>query len=321
MLNLNATKLALYLGSALLLVASSVPAQSGFDTGASAYKRGDYETALAVFRPLADNGDARAQSILGMMYTYGEGVSVDYREAARWYRRGAEQNSSVSQYNLGMLYLEGQGVPQSTDEAVKWLTMAAIAGHFRARSELAKLDAGSYSNQASPPSESLETPPSMTTTASEPQSVVMTKPVAPAPTPTFTPTAATAMTVNAAPTTSPTPTNNHANLEKPPQSSPQGDVNAPRESTGSTRVYHVQLASARSEEYIRRDWSGYQKRYGDIFDGLDGSVVRAEVGDEKTVWYRLRVGPFASEASAKELCQKLTSRNIKIGCLPLLTSR
>ena len=118
MVDLKMRRLAICLGSGMLLIASSVLAQSGFDKGASAYKRGDYVTALDVFRPLAENGDAKAQSILGLMYSYGEGVPVDYREAARWYRRAAEQNSSVAQYNLGMLYLDGRGVPRDTDKAI-----------------------------------------------------------------------------------------------------------------------------------------------------------------------------------------------------------
>ena len=315
--HLNAGRLAVCLGGAMLLVVSSVLAQSGYDKGVVAYKRGDYETALAVFRPLAENGDARAQSVLGMMYSYGEGVPVDFGEAARWYRRGAEQNSSVSQYNLGMLYLEGKGVPRNTSEAIRWLTKSADAGHFRARGELAKLDAGTYSNQEWAPSESLETPPSMTATQSEPRSVVMRNAEAPPAAPKVAP--ATAMMVSTAPTPTPTPTptNNHTEADK----HAEDNVQAAQTSTGNSRVYHVQLASSRSEEYIRRDWSGYQKRYGDIFDGLDGSVVRAEVGDEKTVWYRLRVGPFASAASAKQLCEKLASRKVNFGCLPLRTSR
>ncbi|GMQ76570.1 MAG: hypothetical protein BMS9Abin01_1852 [Gammaproteobacteria bacterium] len=296
----------------MLLVASSVLAQSGFDKGASAYKRGDFETALAVFRPLAEKGDAKAQSILGLMYSYGEGVPVDYRESARWYRRAAEQNSNVAQYNLGMLYLEGKGVPQNTDEAITWLTKAADGGHFRARSELAKLDVGSYSNLASIPSASLEAPPTMSTAESEPRSVVMRKPVPPPPAePKTSPTAARATMASAAASPTPEKTNNNA----------QGNTRAPQASASNDRVYRVQLAASRSEEYIRRDWSSYQERYSDIFDGLDGSVERAEVGEEKTVWYRLRVGPFASAASAKELCAKLAARNIKIGCLPVRTTR
>ena len=99
------------------------------------------------------------------------------------------------------------------------------------------------------------------------------------------------------------------------------NASAAQQITSNNRVYRVQLASSRSEEYIRRDWSSYQQRYSDIFDGLDASVERAEIGEEKTVWYRLRVGPFASVASAKELCTKLAARNVKTGCLPLRTTR
>jgi len=307
----------------MLLVASSVLAQSGFDKGASAYKRGDFETALAVFRPLAENGDAKAQSILGLMYSYGEGVPVDYREAARWYRRAAEQSSSVAQYNLGMFYLEGKGVSQNTDEAIKWLAKSADGGHFRARSELAKLDGGSYSDLTSPPSDSLEAPPTMTAAQAEPRSVVLRKPQPAVPEPKTAPettaSAATAMTVSATPT--PAKRNDQTNDHTKANNHANNNARAAQPPTSNNRAYRVQLASSRSEEYIRRDWSNYQKRYSDIFDGLDARVERAEIGEEKTVWYRLRVGPFASAASAKELCAKLAARNIKTGCLPLRTTR
>lgn len=306
------------LGGAMLLVASSLPAEPLFDRGAAAYKRGDFETALAVFRPLAENGDAKAQSILALMYSYGEGVPVDYRESMRWYRRAAEQNSSVAQYNLGMLYLEGKGVAPDTDEAIKWLSMAADGGHFRARSELAKLDGGAYSSLVSPPSESLEAPPDTMAAQPEPRSVVMRQPEPPARGGgAKTPAAATLMRVNAPSTPAPAPKNNHTQASN----NVQQRTETPQPTVSGDRVYRVQLAASRSEEYIRRDWSNYQKRYADIFGGLDASVERAEVGEDNTVWYRLRVGPFASEASAKELCETLSARGIKTGCLPLRTTR
>ena len=305
----------------MLLMASSVLAQSGFDKGASAYKRGDFETALAVFRPLAESGDAKAQSILGLMYSYGEGVPEDYRESARWYRRAAEQGSSVAQYNLGMFYLEGQGVSQNTDAAMEWLTKSADGGHFRARSELAKLDPGTYWDLASPPNVSLEAPPTMTATAAEPRSVVLRKPQPAVPAPKTAPkttgSAATAMTTSATATSA--GKNDHSKANS--KSNNNARAARPTTSTSNNRVYRVQLASSRSEEYIRRDWSSYQQRYSDIFDGLDASVERAEIGEEKTVWYRLRVGPFASAAAAKELCATLAARNVKTGCLPLRTTR
>ena len=310
----------------MLLVASSVLAQSEYDRGSSAYKRGDFDTALAVFRPLAENGDAKAQSILGMMYNYGEGVPVDHRESARWYRRAAEQNYSVAQYNLGMAYLEGKGLKANTDEAIEWLTKAADNGHFRARSQLANLDVGYYSDPGSPPGDSLAAPPDVAATDAEPRSVVMRKqaPAAPAPqrAPQTTGSAAAVTTASVAATPTPAETNQPSTTTHvEANNNTQNNLSAPQTSTNSDRVYRVQLAASRSEENIRRDWSSYQQRYSDIFADLDGSVERAEVGEEKTVWYRLRVGPFASEASAKELCSKLAARNVKTGCLPLRASR
>ena len=306
----------------MLLIASSVPALSQYDKGSAAYKRGDFDAALAVFRPLAESGDAKAQSILGMMYNYGEGLPVDHRESARWYRRAAEQDYSVAQYNLGMAYLEGKGVKVNTDDAIEWLTKAADNGHFRARSQLVNLDAGYYPNLESPPRDSLEAPPTVAT-QDEPRSVVMRKQApAPKPAPRATAPAAAVTTASVAATPAPTKTSQPSTTStKVNNSNTRNNGSARPPSSISGRAYRVQLAASRSEANIRRDWSSYQKRYSDIFDGLDGSVERAEIGEEKTVWYRLRVGPFASEASAKELCSKLAARNIKTGCLPLRASR
>jgi len=333
MIDSNVRKLTILLAGVVLLTASSVFADSAlFEKGASAYKRGDYETALAVFRPLAENGDARAQSILALMYSYGEGVPVDYRESARWYRRAADQNSNVAQYNLGMLYLNGRGVDQDTDEAIDWLTKAADGGHFRARSELAKLDAGTYSSLESGSNASLDAPPDTMASQQPQQSVVMRKPAPPNPEPhSPPPTAAELMKIEVAKAPEPARTKN-AN-SNPARSDVQASAaanngiqmqekpRAPQPSQSSDRVYRVQLAASRSEENIRRNWSQYQQRYADIFEGLDGSVERAEIGEEKTVWYRLRVGPFSTEASAKALCETLDARGVDTGCLPLRATR
>ncbi len=59
---------------AILLSLLATPAWAGFAEGLAAYKRGDYATALREFRPLAEQGDATAQSVLGNIY--GEGLGV-----------------------------------------------------------------------------------------------------------------------------------------------------------------------------------------------------------------------------------------------------
>jgi len=50
-------------------------------------QKGDYETAMRVWRPLADQGDARAQFNLGVIYRDGQGVPQDYAAAVSCYRK------------------------------------------------------------------------------------------------------------------------------------------------------------------------------------------------------------------------------------------
>ncbi len=87
---------------ALVVVLVAAPAWADFGAGAEAYKRGDYATALKEWRPLAEQGAAGAQNILGLMYATGEGVPQDNNEAVRWYRLAAEQGDDRAQYILGM---------------------------------------------------------------------------------------------------------------------------------------------------------------------------------------------------------------------------
>jgi TPR repeat protein len=59
------------------------------------------------------------------MYYYGEGVSQDINEAAKWFRLAAEQGYAKAEYNLGLMYDKGEGVRQDTNEAFKWYRLAA----------------------------------------------------------------------------------------------------------------------------------------------------------------------------------------------------
>ncbi len=87
-------------------------ARADFQDGVAAYYRGDYATALREFRPLARQGNAAAQVILGIMYGKGQGVTQDYAEALKWYRMAAVQGYAAAQNNLGLMYRNGQGVTQ-----------------------------------------------------------------------------------------------------------------------------------------------------------------------------------------------------------------
>src|SRR5262249_35703935 len=65
---------------AVLVWVVATPCWAGFDEGKAAYDRGDYATALRESLPLAQQGDAPSQFLLGALYLRGEGVPKDYAE-------------------------------------------------------------------------------------------------------------------------------------------------------------------------------------------------------------------------------------------------
>ena len=100
------------------------------------YQRQKYAAALDLTRPLAESGDARARTLLGLMHLNGRGVPKDLPEAARWFALAAEQGDAQAQFHLGNMHSEGQGVPQDYGEAVKWYRRAADQGDAQAQYNL-----------------------------------------------------------------------------------------------------------------------------------------------------------------------------------------
>jgi TPR repeat protein len=118
----------------LLAVASPLSMAGGavagqFEDAQAAHSRRDYATALRLWRPLADQGNAEAQYAPGFMYDGGQGVPKNYARAAKWWRLAADQGHTFAQYNLGTLYDNGNGVPQNKAEALKWYHLAAERGN------------------------------------------------------------------------------------------------------------------------------------------------------------------------------------------------
>jgi TPR repeat protein len=79
------------------------------DDARAADLRGDYATEFRLLRPLAEQGNAEAQTALGDMYAGGNSVPQDYVEAVKWFRRAAEQGFADAQDSLARMYVQGQG--------------------------------------------------------------------------------------------------------------------------------------------------------------------------------------------------------------------
>lgn len=139
----------------------------------TAYHAGQYQAAATLLIPLAESGNASAQSFLGRMYLLGLGMKQDdelaYRhllaaaeqgdadaqfhlaemyvygsatappstswdhEAARWCVAAAVQDHAAAEYMLGLLLIAGTGVTQNVDEGREWIAKAAEQGHPEAR--------------------------------------------------------------------------------------------------------------------------------------------------------------------------------------------
>ncbi len=119
-----------------ILAASTLSAVAGpFEDGASAYKRGDYSTAINRWRPLA-NSDPTIQNNYGVMYMDGKGVKRDYAVAMQWFSRSASAGSSLGQNNLGGLYRDGKGVKPDYAKAATFFQAAAQQGNPAAQVNL-----------------------------------------------------------------------------------------------------------------------------------------------------------------------------------------
>jgi TPR repeat protein len=75
MKNLTAT---IRLTIAVLLGSTGTSWGADFDKGLAAAQSGDFATALREFRPLAEQGNAYGQFLLGGLYLMGQGVPQDY---------------------------------------------------------------------------------------------------------------------------------------------------------------------------------------------------------------------------------------------------
>ena len=114
---------------ALMIGAFAVPAAAqSVRAGIEAWQKGDTAGAVAIWRPLADKGDADAAFNLGQAYRLGKGVQLDLAQAQSWLERAARKGHVDAQSTLGLLLFQnGNQVG-----AMRWLKGAAEAGEPRA---------------------------------------------------------------------------------------------------------------------------------------------------------------------------------------------
>ena len=114
-------------------------AHADFQTGVDAVVRRDFDTALQVFKPLAEQGNVAAQVNLGNLYMKGWGVEQNYHLAQHWYLKAANQGERMAQTKLGILYYYGLGIDKDLTEAMRWFQKAAEGGETSAQAILGSM--------------------------------------------------------------------------------------------------------------------------------------------------------------------------------------
>ena len=73
--------------------------------GHAEYQQQRYSEALPKLLPVAERGNADAQTMLGTMYQMGLGVEVDEEKAQSWYEKASRQGYGIATNNLAGMHL------------------------------------------------------------------------------------------------------------------------------------------------------------------------------------------------------------------------
>lgn len=102
-------------------------------------------------------------------------------------------------------------------------------------------------------------------------------------------------------------------LPDPPVAAPPEETQAPSAVSPATEAapvdalsgtHLVQVGSFRSEDEATADWRRIERRFPGLLAGKARHVAFADLG-ERGIFYRLRIGPFASGEDARAHCQSL----------------
>jgi hypothetical protein len=110
------------------LAAGAPAAAPTVKAGVEAWQRGDHAEATAIWRNLAEKGDADAAFNLGQAFRLGRGVPADSAQAKRWFEAAANKGHVDAQVSLGLLLFDSGERPI----AMSWLRKAALTGEPRA---------------------------------------------------------------------------------------------------------------------------------------------------------------------------------------------
>ncbi len=124
--------------AALALMLSLPVAAQDFEKGREAYQRDDYATALREWRPLAEQGHADAQYLVGIMYALGQGAPQDYVKAHMWFNLAAAQGDkeAATKRDIVAKPMIPDQIAKAERLAREWLEKHGMAQYMPSRPKL-----------------------------------------------------------------------------------------------------------------------------------------------------------------------------------------
>lgn len=96
----------------------------------------DFSQATTWFKKAAEQGNAYAQTRLGIIHQYGLGTEADTDLANAYYKQAAEANYAPAQLQIGLTYQQGIGKPIDNQVATQWFAKALKNGSDAAQGHL-----------------------------------------------------------------------------------------------------------------------------------------------------------------------------------------
>lgn len=121
-------------GTAAWAAAAPAPSKNAakVEAARSALRTHQPSQAAGLLRRAADEGDAEAQYLLGLLYLNGIGVPIDAQAAERWLRSAAQQNHAAAAFVLAAV-LQAKPLAETANEATTWLQRSASLGYEPAK--------------------------------------------------------------------------------------------------------------------------------------------------------------------------------------------
>jgi TPR repeat protein len=117
------------IGTMAAVLLGSVPALAGpWEDGMVAYNRGDYLPAIRLFRPLAEQGNPKAQTQIGTMYRKGEGMASSPARAFMWFSVAAKRGDAKAK--AGLREISRTMTPAEMSQA-QAMAQACAASNYR----------------------------------------------------------------------------------------------------------------------------------------------------------------------------------------------